>query len=110
MLVLRKRPLALQPFGGVGLTHVALLHQGPEHSVVEVVDVAVGLAPAEIVPDVLKRRVCKREVASGLRQRRRGYGVGGEQARARMRVAKSTAWIAGYRSAGVWRCCDSGCG
>ena len=29
-----------------------MLHQGPEHRVVKVVDVAVGLAPAEVVADV----------------------------------------------------------
>ena len=30
----------------------ALLHQRPEHRVVEVIDVAVCLAPAEVVADV----------------------------------------------------------
>ena len=34
-----------------------LLHQGPEGRVVEVVDVAVGLAPAEVVADVALGRV-----------------------------------------------------
>ena len=51
--ILVSRQGSLQPLLGRIGCHLALLDEGPEHSVVQVVDVAVRLSPAQVVPHVL---------------------------------------------------------
>ena len=42
----------IRSYHGVTVGEAPSLHQGPEHRVVQVVDVAVGLAPAQVVADI----------------------------------------------------------